>query len=96
VRMSREQLLTGFPDHLVFDLRGPKVLYLFVVLPGELQGMVSAAEEIAKPGRRSSRSTLQIPLLEIGPVMYQDSRSQKALDNRLDRGTKGPCDAWER
>jgi hypothetical protein len=48
VRMSREQLLTRFPDHQVFDLRGPKVLYLFVVLPGALQGMVRAAEEIAK------------------------------------------------
>jgi hypothetical protein len=48
VRMSRERLLTRFPDHQVFDLRGPKVLYLFVVLPGELQGMFRAAEEIAE------------------------------------------------
>lgn len=48
VAMMREQLLARFPDHRIFDLRGPKVLYLFVVLPGELQGMVRAAEEIAE------------------------------------------------
>lgn len=48
VAMMREQLLARFPDHRIFDLRGPKVLYLFVALPGELQGMVRAAEEIAE------------------------------------------------
>ena len=48
VRLSRERLAARFPDHRVFDLRGPRVLYLFVVVPGELQVIVRAAEEIAK------------------------------------------------
>jgi hypothetical protein len=48
VAMMREQLLARFPDHRIFNLRGPKVLYLFVVLPDELQGMVRAAEGIAE------------------------------------------------
>jgi hypothetical protein len=47
VRKSRDQLLARFPDHRIFDLRGPKVLYLFAVLPDQLQGMVTATEEIA-------------------------------------------------
>jgi hypothetical protein len=63
VRVMREQILARFPDHQVFDLRGPKVLYLFVVLPADLEAMIAAAEQIAASWPK--KLTIDYP----GPLM---------------------------
>jgi hypothetical protein len=43
----RADLLAACPQHDVFDLRGPHVLYLFATLPGETGSMLSATWELA-------------------------------------------------
>lgn len=47
-REMREELIARFPRHQIFALRGPKVLYLFAALPDRLQGMIRAAEQVAR------------------------------------------------